>query len=116
MLPDHVQTFIDAEIAASTTDFSDLRAVFVNGTLKRTPAPSHTDGLIAISRHILEAVGARVDTIRAVDHDIPPGVSPGHARAGVGRATLPGDLPRADRPGAHRGAGHARSGWATSPR
>lgn len=34
MLPESVQAFIDAEIAAATTDFSDLRAVFLNGTLK----------------------------------------------------------------------------------
>ncbi len=26
MLPDHVQAFIDAEMAANRTDFSDLRA------------------------------------------------------------------------------------------
>ena len=49
MLPASVQTFIDAEIAACPTDFSDLRAVFLNGTLKRSPEPSHTEGLIAIS-------------------------------------------------------------------
>ena len=42
MLPDHVQTFIDAEIAANQTDFSDLRAVILNGTLKPSPTPSHT--------------------------------------------------------------------------
>ncbi len=34
MLPDHVQAFIDAEIVANPTDFSDLRAVILNGTLK----------------------------------------------------------------------------------
>src|SRR3954463_6084083 len=37
MLPTSVQAFIDAEIAANTTGFSDLRAVFLNGTLKRSP-------------------------------------------------------------------------------
>lgn len=76
MLPESVQAFIDAEIAASTTDFSDLRAVYINGTLKRSPEPSHTDGLIAVGRHVFEGVGARVDEIRTVDHDIPPGVYP----------------------------------------
>jgi hypothetical protein len=44
MLPGPVQAFIDAEIAANTTDFSDLRVVFVNGTLKRSPEVSHTEG------------------------------------------------------------------------
>ena len=76
MLPEPVQAFIDAEIAANETDFADLRAVYVNGTLKPSPTTSHTDGLIAISEHVLRGVGARVDTIRVVDHTIPPGVQP----------------------------------------
>ena len=76
MLPPSVQAFIDAEIAASTTDYSDLRAVFLNGTLKRSPEVSHTDALVEISAHILRGVGARVDEVRTVDHVIPPGVYP----------------------------------------
>jgi len=63
VLPDHVQAFIDAEIAANRTDFSDLRAVILNGTLKPSPTPSHTDGLIDVSGPVLRGVGARVDTI-----------------------------------------------------
>ncbi len=73
MLPDSVQAFIDAEIASTATDFSDLRAVFLNGTLKRSPLPSHTEGLIDISGHIMTRLGVRVDVVRAVDHVIPPG-------------------------------------------
>jgi multimeric flavodoxin WrbA len=76
MLPESVQAFIDAEIAATTTDYSDLRAVYVNGTLKRSPATSHTEGLIGIGRHIFDALGVRTDVIRTVDHVIPPGVYP----------------------------------------
>ena len=76
LLPEPVQAFVDAEIAANETDFSDLRAVYLNGTLKPSPAPSNTDGLIEVSAHVLAGVGARVDTIRIVDHTIPPGVAP----------------------------------------
>ena len=76
MLSDNIAAYIDAETAASTTDFSDLRAVVLNGTLKRTPDASHTDGLIDISTRVLLGVGARVDTIRLVDHTVPPGVQP----------------------------------------
>ena len=89
MLPNDVQAFIDHEIAANTTDYSDLRAVFLNGTLKRSPEPSHTDGLIAISRHILEGVGVQVDTIRTVDHVIPPGVQPDMREHGWERDDFP---------------------------
>jgi hypothetical protein len=44
MLPASVQAFIDHEIAANTTELSDLRAVYLNGRL-RSPEPSHTEGL-----------------------------------------------------------------------
>ncbi|MFN2319795.1 MAG: hypothetical protein ABR500_08950 [Dermatophilaceae bacterium] len=47
MLPSLVQRFIDAEVAVSTTDYTDLRVVVLNGSLKRSPQVSHTDGLIA---------------------------------------------------------------------
>ncbi len=76
MLPESVQAFIDAEIAANTVDYSDLRAVYINGTLKRSPGTSNTQGLIDISAHILSGVGVTVDHIRAVDFVIPPGVFP----------------------------------------
>ena len=57
-------------------DFSELSAVFINTTLKKSPDVSHTDGLMDISRKIMETNGISVETIRAVDHVIPPGVYP----------------------------------------
>ncbi len=60
----------------SSPDFSDLSAVVVNCTLKRSPELSHTQGLLDNAIAILEAQGVSVDVIRAVDHDIPPGVYP----------------------------------------
>jgi multimeric flavodoxin WrbA len=56
--------------------FDDLRAVFMNCSLKRSPEPSHTDGLIAISEGIMTRQGVRVDVIRSIDHDIAVGVYP----------------------------------------
>jgi multimeric flavodoxin WrbA len=57
-------------------DFGDLRAVVVNCTLKPSPSPSHTQGLLDRSIGIMRAHGVAVDVIRAVDHDLPPGVYP----------------------------------------
>jgi multimeric flavodoxin WrbA len=57
-------------------DFGDLRALFVNCTLKRSPDISNTEGLAAISMEIMRRQGVAVDAIRAVDHDLPPGVYP----------------------------------------
>ena len=56
--------------------YDDLRAVFVNGTLKRTPDVSHTQGLIDRSVDLMRQQGVSVDTIRLVDHEIAPGVQP----------------------------------------
>lgn len=61
---------------AQAFDYSDLTAVYVNCTLKRSPEPSNTEGLIDKSRAVMEAAGARTSLIRAVDHDIATGVWP----------------------------------------
>ncbi len=60
----------------SPWDFSGLRAVILNCTLKRSPAPSHTQGLLDRSIAVLKGTGVTVDEIRAVDHDLAPGVYP----------------------------------------
>ena len=57
-------------------DFSDLRAMFVNCTLKRSPEVSNTEGLAAISMEIMRRNGIKVEALRAVDHEIPVGVWP----------------------------------------
>ena len=43
----------------SRWDFSDLKALFLNCTLKRSPEMSHTDGLIRIARAIMEKTASR---------------------------------------------------------
>jgi multimeric flavodoxin WrbA len=60
----------------SSVDYSDLTALFINCTLKKSPELSHTRGLIDISKAIMEANGVATEVIRAVDHDIAPGVWP----------------------------------------
>ncbi len=61
---------------ASKWDFSDLKALFLNCTLKRSPERSHTEGLIDISRAIMEKNGISVDVLRPVDYNIATGVWP----------------------------------------
>ncbi len=62
--------------SASKWDFSDLRALFLNCTLKRSPELSHTEGLIGISRAIMEKNGVTVELLRPVDFAIANGVYP----------------------------------------
>lgn len=54
----------------------DLRAMYINCTLKQSPELSHTQGLIDRSVALMQAQGVTVDQVRAVDHDIAPGVWP----------------------------------------
>jgi multimeric flavodoxin WrbA len=62
--------------AAIDLDFSALKALFINCTLKRSPERSHTQGLMDISTRIMEQNGVETETIRAVDYRIAEGVYP----------------------------------------
>lgn len=75
-LPEAIQRFIDAQADAAPGSYGDLRVVIFNGTLKRSPEASHTDGLLAIPRGIFTRLSVSVDEVRTVDHEIPPGVWP----------------------------------------
>ena len=70
--------------------YDDLRALFINGTLKRSPEPSHTQGLIDVSAHIMTASGVQVDHIRAIDYDIATGVWPDMTEHGWPSDAWPG--------------------------
>ena len=88
-IPAPIQQFIDRQADAAPTRYDDLRAVVFNGTLKRSPEPSQTEGLLAIARGVLERVGVQVDVIRTVDHVIPPGVWPDMTTQGYERDDFP---------------------------
>lgn len=67
----------DAQLCSDPpATYDDLRALFINCTLKPSPEPSHTQALADRSIAILERLGVEVDTIRAVDHQLAPGVYP----------------------------------------
>jgi len=67
---------------ASRWDFSDLRALFINCTLKRSPELSHTQGLIDIATAIMEQNSISVETLRAVDYRLAFGVWPDMTKHG----------------------------------
>jgi multimeric flavodoxin WrbA len=70
-------------------DFSGLRAVFLNCTLKPSPALSHTGGLMDVARATMEAQGVAVEMVRPVDRVIPPGVYPDMTQHGWPRDDWP---------------------------
>jgi len=55
-------------------DFSDLKALYINCTLKRSPEVSNTQGLAEIAIGVMRRQGVTVEVVRAVDHEIPVGV------------------------------------------
>jgi multimeric flavodoxin WrbA len=63
-------------------DFSDLSAVFINTTLKPSPAVSNTAGLMKISLNVMKKHGVKTEVIRVVDHNIAPGVYPDMTKHG----------------------------------
>ena len=78
------------EICASARwDFSDLTAIFVNCTLKRSPEVSNTQGLADHSIAIMQRLGVEVEVIRAIDHDIATGVYPDMTEHGWDRDEWP---------------------------
>jgi multimeric flavodoxin WrbA len=66
----------EALCTENTTDFSDLKAVTVNCSLKRNPAESHTRLLLSVSGEIMRRSGVTVNDIHALSYEIPPGVYP----------------------------------------
>ncbi len=60
----------------SKWDFSDLKALFLNCTLKKSSELSHTQGLIDISMAIMKKNGMSVECLRPVDYDLASGVWP----------------------------------------
>lgn len=64
-------------------DFSHLKALFLNCTLKQSPTLSHTEGLMKMSVEIMKRKGVQVEILRPVDYKIPFGVSPDMTKEGA---------------------------------
>jgi multimeric flavodoxin WrbA len=58
------------------THYGDLRALYINCTLKRSPELSHTQGLMDRSIELMRTQGVHVDALRLIDRDVATGVYP----------------------------------------
>ncbi|MBU0695077.1 MAG: NAD(P)H-dependent oxidoreductase [Bacteroidetes bacterium] len=67
---------------SNKTDFSDLSAVFLSCTLKKSPEISNTEGLMAMAQTIMEANEIKTQLFRVVDHQIAYGVQPDMTKHG----------------------------------
>ena len=87
-VPDDVPAMLDREVnmglneqqiefcETSRWDFSDLRALLLNCTLKKSPELSHTEALLPVSQTIMERNGVTTEMLRPVDFNIASGVYP----------------------------------------
>ncbi len=57
-------------------NFSNLKVMYINCTLKKSPQKSHTDGLMQVSKDVMKKEGVAIDEIRFIDHDVATGVYP----------------------------------------
>ncbi len=69
--------------------YDDLSALFINCSLKPSREPSNTEALMKVSQGVMAANGVSVETIRAADLDIAPGVQPDMREHGFDRDDWP---------------------------
>jgi multimeric flavodoxin WrbA len=79
----------DLPAAAGAGSFQDLHALFINCTLKPSPALTHTGGLIERSAEIMRSHGVTATSVRAVDLDLAPGVFPDMTEHGAASDAWP---------------------------
>ncbi|WP_179004639.1 flavodoxin family protein [Winogradskyella forsetii] len=57
-------------------DFSKLKVLYINCTLKKSPEQSHTETLMKVSQNILKKEKVSFETVRLIDFDVAPGIYP----------------------------------------
>lgn len=70
-------------------DFSNLKVLYINCTLKQSPRESHTRGLMNVSQEILKAENVSFENIRFVDHSVAYGVYPDMTEHGASEDAWP---------------------------
>lgn len=71
------------------TDFSKLRAIYINCTLKDSSRKSHTEGLMQVSMKIMEKEKVAVDYLRLADYEVPAGLLPDMTEEGLSKDDWP---------------------------
>lgn len=71
------------------SDHSDLSAVLINTSLKKTASQSHTRLLLSVVAEIMTRNGVAVEQVHMLDHQVPPGVYPDMTQHGWDRDDWP---------------------------
>ena len=70
-------------------NFSNLKVLYINCTLKKSPKKSHTSTLMKVSQNILKEEGVFFEEIRFMDHDVATGVYPDMTEYGADKDEWP---------------------------
>ncbi len=70
-------------------EYNGLSAIFFNGTLKKSPEISNTEGLLRSSMALMNKNGVKTELIRTIDHDIATGTYPDMTKYGWDRDDWP---------------------------
>src|SRR5690606_33425974 len=62
--------------AENAVDYSDLKAVFINTSLKKKSSDSHTQHLLNASGEMMTRSGVSVEHVHLLSLQVPPGVYP----------------------------------------
>ncbi len=62
------------QCSAPPAKYNDLKVLFLNCTLNRTPVLSHTEKLIGVAQRVFEANGVTTKVIRPVDYELAAGL------------------------------------------
>lgn len=73
---------------------TDLSALYINTSLKKSAGDSHTQRLMNASADIMEKNGVRVDHLHFLDFQVPPGIMPDMTEHGWDRDDWPSLWPR----------------------
>lgn len=74
--------------------FEGLSALYVNASLQRQPAQSHTALLLGASADLMRRQGVEVRQLHLASHDLPPGIYPDMREHGWERDDWPGLWPQ----------------------
>ncbi len=70
-------------------DFTSVKALFVNCTLKDSSKKSNTEGLMNVAMNIMTSEGVTVDYLRLADYTIPEGLQPDMTEDGAEKDDWP---------------------------
>ncbi|MEO1129721.1 MAG: NAD(P)H-dependent oxidoreductase [Planctomycetota bacterium] len=69
-----LDTMTAQQCSAPPATYDDLKVLFFNCTLNRTPVLSHTEHLIGVAKKVFEANGVTCKVIRPVDYELAAGL------------------------------------------